>query len=362
MKNYYDILGIAKNADKEEIKKAYRKLALKHHPDKSGGDDKKFKEINEAYEILSNEEKRQQYDTYGRVFEGGAGPQSGGQNAGGFDFSGFDFGQSGGQVNFDLGDIFENFFGGGAPRGGVRSKRGRDIFIDLEISFEESAFGVKRTVLLNKTSLCEKCGGKGAEPGTEIKKCETCDGAGRVHEARKSFLGNFTTLRECSVCRGKGSIPTKRCSFCHGNGVREKSEEITVQIPPGIETGEMIKLVGYGEAVAQGSAGDLYAKIHVLPHKTFRREGSNLLMDMDIKISESVLGTDKDIVTIGGEKLTVKIPSGIEFGEVLRVRNKGIPTGKNTRGDLLIKIRVRTPKKISNRAKKLVEELREEGM
>ncbi len=364
MKNYYEILGIAKNADKEEIKKAYRKLALKHHPDKSGGDDSKFKEINEAYQVLSNDQKRQEYDTYGRVFSDGQGGASGG-NSGGFNFSGFDFnnfgGQGGEQFNFDLGDIFEGFFGG-RQGGGKQAKRGRDIFIDLEISFEDSVFGTKRTVLLNKNSVCEKCSGKGAEPGTESKKCESCGGAGKLHETRKSFLGSFTSLRECSACHGKGTIPTKKCSACHGEGTRMKNEEITIQVPSGIENGEMIKMTGLGEALSYGTQGDLYAKIHVLRHPVYRREGSSLLMDMDIKITDALVGTEKEIKTLDGKTLTVKIPAGIEYGEILRVRGKGIPINKNSSGDLLIKIKVRAPKKISSKARKLIEELKEEGI
>ena len=364
MKNYYNILGVTKNADKEEIKKAYRKLALKHHPDKTGGDDSKFKEINEAYQILSNDQKRQEYDTYGRVFSDG---QNGAQSEGnsGFDFSGFDFsqfgGQNNGQSNFDFGDIFEGFFGGGQQTR-KQGKRGRDIFIDLEISFEDSVFGLKRTVLLNKNSFCDKCSGKGAEPGTETKKCEHCAGAGKVHETRKSFLGSFTTLRECSNCHGRGTIPSKKCTVCHGEGTRMKNEEITIQVPSGIENGEMIKMTGIGEAITQGVAGDLYAKIHVLRHPTYRREGSNLLMDLEIKMTDALVGVEKDIKTLDNNNLTVKIPSGVDNGEILRVRGRGIPTSKNSRGDLLIKIVIRTPKKISNKARQLIEELKEEGI
>ena len=361
--SYYDKLGVSKNASKDEIKKAYHKLALRYHPDKTGGDDKRFKEINEAYQILSDEKKRSEYDTYGRVF--GEGQSASGQGfSQGFDFSGFDFSGGGEQSAWDLGDIFENFFSGRGQAGGGgarrRVKRGRDIFIDLEVSFEESVFGVERKVLISKTSACEKCDGKGAEPGTELKKCDICDGSGRVHETRKSFLGSFTTLKECSRCLGRGTIPSKKCSLCRGEGVRVKSEEILVRVPSGIESGEMIKIVGMGEAMANGVPGDLYCKVHVSRHPTLRRDGPHLNMDLDIKISDAILGIEREVKTLDG-LIKIKIPAGVDYGEILRVRGKGVPNQRGGRGDLLIKILVRTPKRLSSKERKLVEDLRQEG-
>jgi len=357
--NYYEILGVTKSASKDEIKKAFRKLAHKHHPDKNGGVDSKFKEINEAYSVLSDDKKRAEYDAYGRVFGGGQGAGAGagqGQGFGGFDFSGF-AGQGAG-VDFDLGDIFEGVFGG---RQGSKTKRGRDISIDLEISFEESVFGVERRVLLSKISVCDKCSGSGAEVGSEMKKCSYCQGGGKIRETRKSFLGSFTSLRECDKCSGKGNIPSKKCSTCSGVGVLPKREEITINIPSGIENGEMIKLAGMGEAVSGGISGDLYAKIHVLGHPVFRKEGNIIFMDLDIKISDALLGVEKEIKTLDGE-IKLKIPAGIDSGEILRIKGKGMPVGQGRRGDLMIRILVRLPKKISRSAKKLIEELKKQGL
>lgn len=366
-KDYYNILGIAKNASKDEIKKAYRRLAHKFHPDKSQGDDKKFKEINEAYQILGDEKKRNEYDTYGRVFEEGMGGQPG------WDFGGFDFSAGGGAAHgwanneFDISDIFENIFGGETATKRKR-RRGRDISIDLEIPFEESIFGTERRIILSKIAECEKCEGKGSEPGSEFQKCPACEGAGRVHETKRSFFGTFTTARECGKCFGGGKIPEKKCSFCKGGGVVPKKEEVAIKIPSGIYDNEMIKLAGMGEAVSGGTAGDLYVKVHVSPHPVFKREGSNLIMDMDIKMSDALLGSEKEIKTLDG-KIKLKIPAGIDSGEILRVKGKGAPQargfqtdGRGDRGDLMIKVFVRTPKHVSSKAKKLIEELKQEGV
>lgn len=364
MSDHYQTLGVSKNASKDEIKKAFYKLAQQHHPDKSGGNEKKFKEINEAYQVLSDDKKRQQYDAYGSTFDdSGAGGGYGGQGFGGFDFSGFQqgggFGNGG--VEFDLNDIFENFFsgGGGGGRGATRTKRGRDISVDLEISFEESVFGVERRVLLNKQSFCSECGGSGAEKGSTMETCKYCQGAGKINETKRSIFGSFTSLKECDKCNGAGKISAKKCPVCRGRGVATKSEEIQVRVPSGIQDGEMIKLSGMGEAVAGGIAGDLYAKIHVRQHQIFRREGNNLVMTLDIKITEAVLGTEKEIKTLDGN-IVLKISAGIDSGEILRVRGKGVPYGRGNRGDIMIKIIIRTPKKFSKQAKKLFEELKNE--
>lgn len=365
MKDYYEILGVPRNATKDDIKKAYRKLAHKYHPDKEGGDDNKFKEATEAYQVLYDDKKRSEYDTYGRTFGGDSGG-FGGFNGQGFDFSGF-----GGQgFDFDLGDIFENFFGGGAggrrQSAGWRTKRGADIAVDMEVSFEESVFGTERKVLLSKVSQCSVCRGSGAEPGSEIETCSACNGSGKVHEARRTIFGSFTALKECSKCAGKGSVPVKKCSDCKGQGVLKRNEEITIKVPPGIKDGEAISMPGMGEAVAGGIAGDLYARINVKRHTVFKREGDDLVMELDVKISEVLLGAEKEIMTLDGP-IKLKIPAGIDSGEILRVRGKGVPIGRGLtsqkgRGDLLIKILVRTPKKVSKKAREIVEELKNEGL
>ena len=362
MSDYYEILGVARNADKEDIKKAYRKLAHKYHPDKTKGDDKKFKELNEAYEILHDDKKRAEYDTYGKTSGGGGGGSS--QGFGGFDYG--DFASGNGQgFEFDFGDIFENFFGG--QRGGrSRAKRGADIAVDLNISFEDSIFGTERKILLSKVSYCSVCKGSGAEPNSEMEKCPACQGAGRIHESRRSIFGAVSSFRECAKCAGKGTIPAKKCSACSGHGVSKKSEEITVKVPPGIRDGEAISLPGLGEAVAGGTAGDLYVKFAVGKHPIFKRDGLNLVMDLDIKMSEALLGVEKDIMTLDG-LIKLKVPAGINSGEILAARGRGVPQGHGLsgvrgRGDLMIKVLIRTPRKISKKAKDLIEELKKEGI
>ncbi len=246
-KNYYDILGLDKKATSEDIKKAFRKLAQKHHPDK-GGDEAKFKEITEAYSILSDDKKRREYDSYGQTFNGGgAGPGAGG--FGGFDPSQFSGFQNG--VEFDLSDLFGGFgdIFGGQQGGRPRMKRGRDISIDIEISFKDSILGVKRSVLITKIGKCDTCEGSGAKPGTEMKTCETCNGAGKIHETRNSPLGAFTSVRACPNCEGTGKLPKEKCATCSGHGVLRKEEEIKLDIPRGIDGGEMIRMPGQGEAI-----------------------------------------------------------------------------------------------------------------
>lgn len=356
-KNYYEILGIEKSASKDDIKKAFRKLAHKYHPDKKGGDEAKFKEASEAYGILSDDKKRAQYDSYGRVFNDAGGFSQQGQGFEGFDFSGF--GNTG--FNFedvDLGDIFGDFFGGG--RG--RQKRGRDISIDIELAFEESIFSVERKVLVNKISFCETCKGSGAEEGSETVTCTHCNGKGKVKDVRHSLLGSFATVRECTECHGRGKTPKKKCHVCKGLGVFDKQEEIRIRIPAGIEDGEVIRLSQKGEAVAGGVAGDLYVRIRVKKHPIFRKEGHSLSMTLNIRLTDALLGGKYTVRTLDGD-IVVKIPEGVAFGEVLRIKGKGVPyeDGK-TRGDLLIKIAIELPRKFSKKAKENIEKLREEGI
>lgn len=358
-KDYYHILGVSKNASKDEIKQAFRKLAHEHHPDKKGGNEAKFKEANEAYSVLSDDTKRAQYDRFGS-----AGPTSGGnagggnpfgQGFGGFDFSGF---QQGGQgFEFDIGDIFGDFFGGRQER----AKRGRDISVDIEISFKESVFGVERAINLNKNSTCEACHGSGAKAGTEMKTCGTCGGKGKVQEAVRSLMGTFATTRTCPECAGKGKIPKEKCPECTGAGVRRKQDQITVSIPAGIESGETLRVTSRGEAIASGQAGDLYIKIHVHPHPLFRKEGVNLVCDIKVKLSDALLGADYPLETLDGN-IVLKIPEGVTHGEILRVKGKGVQNERGKRGDLLVRVLIELPRKLSKAAKKAVEELKKEGM
>jgi molecular chaperone DnaJ len=353
-KDYYKILGVSKTASKDEIKKAFHKLAHKYHPDK-GGDEAKFKEASEAYQTLSDDTKRKQYDTFGSGFSGGGGGGAGFNPGGfGFDFSGF---QNGGQgMEFDLGDIFGDFFGGGR-----RTKKGRDISIDVQISFKEAVFGTTRKTSLNKVSTCEHCAGTGAEKGSKMKTCNTCQGKGQVKETRRSIMGSFSSVKTCDTCHGRGGIPEKVCATCRGEGVHKKTEELEINIPAGINTGQMIRFTGGGEAIPHGQAGDLYVKVYIDKDETFTRDGYNLHMDLSIKMSEAILGASRDIETLDGS-LKLKIPEGISSGEILRVREKGVPNSGSKRGDLLVKIIIKTPTKLSKTARKLVEDLKTQGL
>jgi len=358
--DYYQILGLDKQASQEDIKKAFRKLAHKYHPDKSGGDDKKFKEINEAYQVLSDNSKRAQYDQYGKNF-GQAGAGFGGFDPSGFDFSGF--GQGGQAAGFDfgdLGDIFGEFFaGGGGMSGQRRTKRGRDISTEISITFSEAIFGLERKILLVKQSVCHTCNGTGAKTGTKMQKCSKCNGQGKIHETKRSFLGTFSSVRACEECGGTGEMPTEKCHDCKGKGVLRKEEEIAVKIPAGILDGEMIRLSGMGEAISKGQAGDLYIKINITPHPVFKRDGHNLVMDMELKLTEALLGAEKVVHAIDGD-LNLKVPEGVSPGEILRVRGRGVPSGKGRRGDLMIKLKIKLPSKLSRQARTAIEKLKEE--
>jgi molecular chaperone DnaJ len=352
-KNYYDILGVDKKATQDDVKKAFRKLAQKHHPDK-GGDEAKFKEITEAYSVLGDEKKRREYDNYGQTFGQGGGQ---GNPFGGFDFSGF--GQGG--VEFDFSDLFgggfaDIFGGGGAPR----ARRGRDISIDIEVTFKEAVLGGQREVLITKIGKCDVCKGNGAKPGTEMKTCETCNGSGRVHETRNSMLGQFSSVRTCPTCEGTGKIPMEACDNCKGRGVLKRQEEIKVTIPAGIDGGEMIRMPGMGEAIKNGVSGDLYVKVHVKPDPVFKKDGLNLVMQAPLKLTDALLGTNISITTVEGKTLDVKVPAMSSTEETLRLRGKGVRTDRGT-GDLLIRLSATLPKKLSSKAKKAIEELKSEG-
>ncbi len=354
-KDYYQILGVSKGATKDEIKKAFHKLAHKYHPDKKEGDEAKFKEVNEAYQILSDEKKRQQYDAFGS--------NPGGFGGAGFDPSGFgfDFSQAGQNgFEFDLGDIFGDIFGGG--RSGRGPTRGRDMSVDIQVTFAESIFGTERKILINKTALCATCSGSGAKPGSTLKTCSVCNGKGKLQENRRSIFGTFSSTRPCETCQGSGQVPEQACSSCGGVGTVNKREEVTVVVPPGVDSGEMIRLPNQGEAVGKGGvAGDLYVRVHVEKHATLRRDGINLRRELEVKLSDALLGADYPVETLDGT-LQVKIPAGVTHGEILRVRGKGVPYKPGKRGDLLLGIHLKLPTKLSKKAQKLVEELKGEGV
>jgi len=360
-KDYYNILGINKGASKDEIKKAFYKMAHKYHPDKKDGDEKKFKEVNEAYQVLSDDKKRSNYDQFGAGFEnmqGGRGYGSG-QGFGGYDFSGFQ-----GGMDFDFGnlnDIFSDFFAGGMGGGRTQARRGRDISTEIQISFKEAIFGISRKILITKVSKCVTCDGKGAKAGTKMETCKKCNGQGKVHEMKRTILGSISSTKICEACLGTGEIPKENCEKCHGAGTLRKEEEISLDIPAGIRDGEMIRMTGAGEAIKNGTAGDLYIKINVASHSVFKREGHNLVMNLNLKLSDALLGMEYPLETLDGE-IKVKIPEGVSVNEILRVKGKGVPISKNKRGDLLIKLNIKLPNKISRKAREIIEQLKKEGI
>lgn len=356
-KDYYNILGINKTASKDEIKKAFYKLAHKYHPDKKGGNETKFKEVNEAYQILSDDTKRSKYDQFGTAYENMGEAYGGAQGFEGFDFSNFGAGTEFGFGN--LNDIFSDFFGGGVGR--TEARRGRDISTEIQISFSDAVFGTNRKILITKTSNCAACRGSGAKSGTKMETCKRCNGKGKIRETKRSILGTISTTKMCEECFGVGEVPKELCDACHGKGVLRREEEIAIVIPPGIRDGEMIRMTGMGEAVQRGTAGDLYIKINVAPHPVFKREGSDLVMSLNLKLSEALLGTKYTIETLGGP-IEVTIPEGVSVNEILRVRGKGVPIAKGKRGDLLIKLNIKLPSKLSRKSREIVEELKKEGI
>lgn len=351
-KNYYDVLGVDKGASKEEIKKAFYKLAAKYHPDK-GGDEAKFKEVNEAYQVLSDEKKRKEYDTYGQTFNGQGPGGFGGFNASDFADMQFDFG--------DLGDMFGDIFGGFG--GGARTRRGRDISLEIDVTFKEAVFGTERNVLINKVGTCDTCEGTGAKKGSEMITCTICNGQGKMHDVKRTVFGSFQSVRTCETCRGTGKVPKEKCNECRGVGVLNKREEIHIEVPAGISNGEMIRMGALGEAVSGGQSGDLYVKINVQADKVWKREGNDLVIKHSIKLTDALLGVKQSIEALDGS-IDLDIPAGVSAGETLRVKNRGVPHVHDTkkRGDVLVKLDIAMPKKLSRGAMKLIEGLKEEGL
>jgi molecular chaperone DnaJ len=365
MKDYYAILGIQKTASEEEVKKAYRKLAHQYHPDKAGGDEKKFKEINEAYQVLSDKNKRAQYDRFGTAdpmggFGGGNGAGAGAQ-WGGFGGAGFDPSQFGDMG--DLGDIFESFFEGiGARPRRKTYEKGSDLEIQEQVTLEEAFRGIVKTVRLKTFVHCEKCNGKGAEPGSSFEKCPTCDGQGEIREQRRTFFGSFSQVKTCEKCHGTGEIPKKPCSTCKGAGRIMADREVKIEIVKGIDDGQLIKIKGMGEAGERGTAtGDLYVRVRVKPDSVFERHGADLVVSQELKLIDVLIGKTIEVPVIAGGKKTVEVPAGFNLKENLRMTGEGMPhIGSSARGDLYVSFVIKAPKKPSSKAKELLEKLEQE--
>jgi len=359
-KDYYQILGVSRNASQEEIKKAYRSLAHKFHPDK-GGDEKKFKEVNEAYQVLSDKEKKNQYDTFGQTFEGGAGFDPG------FDFKwawgkpggeefGFDFG--------DLGEVMEEMFGFGGPKKRKDLKKGKDIEIELEIPLEEVLTGKEKEISFLNNIVCSRCQGTGAEPGAKVNECFSCRGTGQVQQIKRTFFGSFTQYIVCPECGGEGLRPEKICNVCKGEGRIRGEEKIKIFIPAGVDTNQVIKVEGKGEAGRKGGRrGDLYIRIFVKNHPVFKRKGDDLYLKVPISLTQAALGDEIEVATLGGSKILLKVPSGTESGKVLRISGKGIPHFSGYgKGNMYVDLNVKFPKKLNKKQKELLEKLKEEGL
>jgi len=355
MKDYYKILGVEKSASENDIKQAFRRLAHQHHPDKNGGNADKFKEINEAYQVLGNKEKRSQYDQFGSTFEqagGGFGGFGGGNPFQGFDFSqargfGGDFG------DFDMGDLFGSFFGGSGGRRS-RQRRGQDIQVDIEVSLKDIVHGVTRTLNLRKKNACDKCDGTGAKNSTSFKECQTCQGRGFV---TATILGQFQTQTTCPECTGTGKIIKDKCSHCHGGGTTDEDVSLRVDIPSGIEEGQSIRISGQGNGIRGGKPGDLFVRVHITDSAGFTRDGDDLVTEYDIPFTLAALGGEIPVKTIDGQ-VSLKIPAGTPSGKKFMLRNKGIGhLRSNGRGNQIVIVNVEVPKKLSKKQKKILEEL-----
>jgi len=348
-RDYYEVLGVNKNATNDEIKKAYRKLAKQYHPDVNTDKDlaaEKFKEASEAYSVLGDEQKRKKYDTYGHA----AFDQNGG--AGGFGgFGGFDDFMGG------FGDIFDSFFGGGRSTRRNGPMRGADLRMELRITFEEAAFGVTKEVRLNKDESCTECGGTGAKKGTSPQTCSSCGGTGQVRQQRNTAFGSFVNVADCPDCGGRGSIIKEPCMECGGRGILTKLKTISVDIPAGIDNGQILTMRGAGAAGQRGGpAGDLQIYIYVQPHKVFTREGYDLYIDMPVSFVDAALGAELTIPTLDG-KAKLKMSEGTQTGTVFRLKDKGITHLHSSRkGSLYVKVNVEVPKKLNEKQKTLLRE------
>lgn len=342
-KDYYASLGLEKGASEEEIKRAFRKLAIKYHPDKNQGNkeaEDKFKEINEAYQVLSDPEKKARYDQFGTADFDGSGFGSGG-------FGGFDFSDMGG-----FGDIFDSFFGGSGGRRRNGPQRGDDLEYTLNLTFEEAVFGVEKEISINRSENCDSCRGTGAKAGTTPKTCPTCNGSGQVRVQRQTPLGSFVSTSTCDRCGGKGKIVEEPCQKCSGKGKVRKNRKIKINIPAGVDTGNVMPLRGQGEhGTNDGPPGDLYIRINVAPSKKFVRKGNDIYVDAHISMAKAALGTEITVATVDGD-VKYTIPQGTQSGTLFRLKGKGVPrVNSSGRGDQYVKVIVDIPKSLNEKQK-----------
>lgn len=360
-RDYYEVLGVSKDASADEIKKAFRRKAVELHPDKEGGDEAKFKEVNEAYEVLKDQAKRQRYDQFGHAGVGGA------SGNGGNPFGGYGGEWSGQNVNFDfgdlgLGDIFGSFFGGGPSNAGQRRQaRGRDVETAIEIDFEKAIFGTEVNLRVDLDDTCSHCKGTTAEPGYELKTCDTCKGSGQVVTATRTIFGNIQQASVCPKCQGQGKVPEKTCTVCRGKGTERHAQTIQLKVPAGIDDGATIRLHERGEAIAHGPKGDLYVHVRVKAHKLFTREGDLILSEAHVDMVKAALGAEIDVDTVDG-KVRMKVPAGTQSGTDFKLSDHGVPHLRgNGRGAHIVTIVVDTPTKLSSEQRELLEKLASTG-
>jgi molecular chaperone DnaJ len=348
-RDYYEVLSVNRNASDEDIKKAYRRLALQYHPDRNNAPEatERFKEATEAYQVLSDSEKRSLYDRYGHsAFDRAAG----GANV---DFSNF--------VGLSIEDLFESFFGspGGARGTRQRVQRGQDLRFDLHLTLEEAVFGASKEISLNKHTTCTRCSGNGMEPGSQTSRCPRCEGSGEIRRMQQSIFGQFVNVTLCDRCNGEGQIISDPCHECQGRGVVRARTTVVVDVPQGADEGIQLRLTGQGEPAPRGGvAGNLYVVLHVQPHRFFKRQGNDLLLEVPINVAQAALGDEFSIPTLDNKELTLKIPAGSQSGRIIRLRGEGVPfLREHGRGDLQVHVRVRTPTDLNDEQKKLFRQL-----
>jgi molecular chaperone DnaJ len=347
-RDYYEILGIARNASDDEIKKAYRRLALQYHPDRNQAPEatERFKEATEAYQVLSDAEKRSMYDRYGHsAFERAGGP-------GTVDFSNF--------VGLSIEDLFESFFGAAGQRGArQRVQRGQDLRYDMHLTLEEAVFGTSKEINLTKNATCKRCEGGGMEPGTQPTRCTRCDGSGEIRRVQQSIFGQFVNVTLCDRCNGEGQIIANPCKECQGRGAVRGPATVVVDVPQGADEGIQLRLTGQGEPAPRGGVpGHLYVVLHVQPHRFFKRQGNDLLLEVPINIAQAALGDEFKVPTLDNKQIPLKVPPGTQSGRIIRIRGEGVPfLREHGRGDLQVHLKVRTPTELSDEQKKLLHQL-----